>query len=145
MMTELDQTNLALARTYTDAADKLDWELLRAVLAPDVTVKSNSSGHVSSGIEEVIEALRKWSQQPTGSVSDRHTVVANAITGDGQVVLEIELRGMAVGDPNSSDPPQEETADDPYEVALPVCHVYGLRDGKIASITTYSDRRWRPT
>jgi hypothetical protein len=131
---------LRIARSYSEASNVQDWNRLRnEVLAPDVEAWSHSAQSLERGPEEIIQALQK----PKGSVFDTNIEMVNAVVGDDQVVLELRINGMARGDPNAPAGPDGDEAGEPRPVALSTCHVYKIRDGKIAHLTTYSDRTFR--
>ena len=140
-MTDVQNT-LTVARSYSESINARDWDRLRnEVLAPDVEAWSHSAQYLERGPEEVIAALRKTS----GAVADTRLEIVNEIAGADQAVLELRIVGTAYGDPNARDAsaatPQGDGEGKP--VALSTCHVYRVRDGKIAHLTTYSDRTWR--
>jgi limonene-1,2-epoxide hydrolase len=129
---------LHVARAYNEAINAKDWDRVRTILAPDVTSTSHSANHTSHGSEEIIAALKKT----TGLVQDTRLEIVNAIGGSDQAVLELRLRGLAHGDPNTGEAGDSGAA--PNRVYLPTCHVYQVQDGRIASYSTYSNRTWRP-
>ena len=134
------QNTLAVARSYSESINARDWDRLRnEVLAPDVEAWSHSAQYLERGPEEVIAALRKTS----GAVADTRLEIVNEIAGADQAVLELRIVGTAYGDPNARDASAATPRGEGTPVALSTCHVYRVRDGKIAHLTTYSDRTWR--
>jgi ketosteroid isomerase-like protein len=134
------QDTLAVARSYSACINTRDWERLRAeVLAPDVEAWSHSAQHLERGPEEIIAALQKTS----GAVADTRTEIVNEVAAGDQAVLELRIVGTAYGDPNAKDAAAATPRGEGRPVALATCHVYRVRDGKIAHLTTYSDRTWR--
>jgi ketosteroid isomerase-like protein len=131
---------LSIARSYSEAINAKDWDRLRAeILAPDVQAWSHSAQHLERGPEEIIAALQKT----TGAVADTRMEVVNAVVEGDQAVLEIRVLGTAYGDPNAKDAAAAVPQGEGRQVALATCHVYRVRDGRIAHLTTYSDRTWR--
>jgi steroid delta-isomerase-like uncharacterized protein len=129
---------LRVARAYNEAINTKDWDRVRTILAPDVTSTSYSANHTSHGSEEIITALKKT----TGLVQDTYLEIVNAVGEEDQAVLELRLKGTAHGDPNTGAAGAPNAA--PIRYYLPTCHVYQVRDGRIASYSTYSNRTWRP-
>ena len=134
------QNTLTVARSYSESINARDWDRLRnEVLAPDMEAWSHSAQYLERGPEEVIAALRKTS----GAVADTRLESVNEIAGADQAVLELRIVGTAYGDPNARDASAATPQGEGTPVALSTCHVYRVRDGKIAHLTTYSDRTWR--
>ncbi len=134
------QNTLTVARSYSESINARDWDRLRnEVLAPDVEAWSYSAQYLERGPEEVIAALRKTS----GAVADTRLEIVNEVAGADQAVLELRIVGTAYGDPNARDASAATPRGEGKPVALSTCHVYRVRDGKIAHLTTYSDRTWR--
>jgi ketosteroid isomerase-like protein len=130
----------AVARSYSEAINTRDWDRLRnEILAPDVEAWSHSAQHLERGPEEIIAALQKTA----GAVEGTHLEVVNEVAGGDQVVLELRILGTAYGDPNARDATAATPSGEGRPVALSTCHVYRVRDDKIAHLTTYSDRTWR--
>jgi len=127
------QHTLDVARRYSAAVNERDWDSLHRVLAPDVVAFSHSSQHTSHGAEEIIESLRATA----GTFADTRIEVTNAFAGGDQACFQLLLHGTP-----------GEHAELPLEPGHPVhlasCHVYRVKDDRIVSITTYSDRTWRP-
>lgn len=131
---------LAVARSYSESINARDWDRLRnEVLAPDVEAWSHSAQHLERGPKEIIDALRKTS----GAVAKTRLEIVNEVVGADQAVLELRIVGTAYGDPNARDTEAATPRGPGKPVTLSTCHVYRVRDGKIARLTTYSDRIWR--
>jgi len=125
---------LEVARRYSAAVNARDWESLNHVLAPDVVSFSHSSQHTSHGPQEIIGAL----QSTAGTFSDTQIEVTNAFAGGDEACFQLVLHGTPGDDAQAPFTPG-------HPVQLASCHVYRVRDGQIVSITTYSDRTWRPS
>jgi|SRR5579875_831244 len=123
-MTDSDQS-LAVAHAYTETFNKRDWDGLRAILTPDVVSESKSHQTVKHGPDPILEAR----QGNLASHPDRHIEIVNSFANGDWALCELLI---VASDPESGE-----------RKTLPTCHVYQIRDGKIARVTTYSDGTWR--
>lgn len=123
-MQSLDDV-LAIARAYSESFNARDWDRLSTLLAPDIVDESIRAQVVRHGSDEVAASLRAAAE----ARPDAQIQILNGFASGDQAALQ--LRMIATG-PESG-----------KSMALPTCHIYRVRGGRIDRLTTYSDGTWR--
>jgi steroid delta-isomerase-like uncharacterized protein len=116
---------LAIARSYSEAFNARDWSRLSTLLAPDIIDESIRAQVVRHGSDEVAASLRAAAD----ARPDARIEIVNGFASGDQAALQLR---MIATEPDSG-----------KTMALPTCHIYRVREGKIDRLTTYSDGTWR--
>jgi steroid delta-isomerase-like uncharacterized protein len=126
------EESVAIVRKLYDLWNDRDLDGALGLAADDVEVRLVALGQTLTGHE----GFRRFMDRFATASSDMRKNVTNQIASEDQVVSEFTLSGTHDG------PLQTQTGEIPptgRSIELEVVEVVGLRNGKVASITNYSD------
>ncbi|HEY7031471.1 MAG TPA: nuclear transport factor 2 family protein [Thermomicrobiales bacterium] len=124
--------NAALARAIYDAFNRGDLDGALALAAPDVEIVNVGWGVTYRGHDGFRAFMQGWkTMDPSCRVE-----VVRQLAGDEGVTNECVFHATQTGPlrpPTGEVPPTGKT------VALPICEVWRVRNGKLASLMNYAD------
>jgi steroid delta-isomerase-like uncharacterized protein len=126
------EKSVAIVGKLYDLWNDRDLDGALELAAEDVEVRLVALGQTLTGHE----GFRRFMDRFATASSDMKKAVTNQVASDDQVVSEFTLRGThdgALQTPTGEIPPTGRS------IELDVVEVVRIRDGKVASITNYSD------
>lgn len=122
----------ALARAIYDAFNRGDFDAALALTAPDVEIVNVGWGVTYRGHDGFREFMQGWkTMDPNCRVE-----VVRQLAGEEGVANEAVFHATHVGPLR---PPTGEVPPTGKPVTLPICEVWRIRDGKLASLINYAD------
>lgn len=127
-----EHDNAALAREIYEAFNRSDFEAVLALTQPDVEVVNVGWDVTYRGHDGLREFMQGWkTMDPEGRVE-----VVRQLAGDDGVTNESVFHATHVG---ALHPPTGEIPPTGKTVAIPICEVWRIQDGKLASLHSYAD------
>jgi steroid delta-isomerase-like uncharacterized protein len=126
------EENVALVRKVYDLWNDRDLEAALDLATDDIEIKQMALGQTLTGRE----GLRRFMERFAIASSDMKKDVTNQVASEDQVVSEFTLRGTHDGPLRT---PTGEIPSTGRSIELQVVEVIGIRNGKIATISNYSD------
>jgi steroid delta-isomerase-like uncharacterized protein len=121
-----------LAREVYDRFGRGDYQGVLALVTDDIEATIIPFGQTFKGKEGFLQFMHGFKD----AFPDMELKIDNQVIGDGQVVNEISTTVKHTGPlqtPAGVVPPTGKT------VSFTVCEVWGIRDGKVASLRNYQD------
>lgn len=130
----MNQNTRVLVNNVFSALEDHDLERVRSLLHKDAVMKNPATGAVHQGAEEISETLRPALR----AFPDLTSQVQNILVDGHRAAVEVVRVGTHTAElelPAGTIPPTNR------EVELVECLILEQKQGKIASITAYSDRQ----
>ena len=130
----MDGNTRALVGEVFSALEDHDLERFRSLLHKDALMKNPATGAVHRGAEAISEALRPVLR----AFPDLTPEVKDVVVDEDQAAVEVVRVGTHTAElelPAGTIPPTNQ------EVELAECLILEQEEGKVASITAYSDRQ----
>jgi steroid delta-isomerase-like uncharacterized protein len=124
--------NVALARALYDAFNRGDLDAALALAAPDVEVVNVGWGVTYRGHDGFREFMQGWKTMDPNS----RVEVVRQLAGEEGVTNESVFHATHTGPIR---PPMGEIPPTGKTVAIPICEVWRIRDGKLVSLINYAD------
>jgi len=133
----MSSENIAIVQTHYDLFNQRDsnpeWaDQAAARVSPSFSWRVIPTGQNLQGVAGYLEFVNGWAS----TFSDSRVDIQNVIASNGQVVSEAVFRGTHDGTLMTPMGPIPATG---KSVALPICDIFQLADGKISGAKVYFD------